>query len=151
MKRFKISFLAVLAVLAIGLTAATKSDVFKKPASAYVCQATTDFWKIFQNPLVTPPPIIGGLVIPLGNTLLPVRNTAATPLPQNDNTACPGDLNEACVISGEKPTTNITCNLPNNVFCCAQVLATPAPCGTISGGVDFRAYPIRVKLYCKAS
>ncbi|NML21081.1 hypothetical protein HHL16_09365 [Pseudoflavitalea sp. G-6-1-2] len=144
MRRFRISFLAVIAVLAIGLTAATKADLFKKKdVSVYVCKPGVDFEKIFPTA-----PGIGGLFIPTG---IPVNAPVRNPwVPGTEPINCQMDLGMACIRNGQLATQPWQCDQASQVFCCAERINPPAPCGTIAGGVDFRPYPIRVIIHCKS-
>lgn len=146
MRRFKISFLAVIAVLAIGLTAATKADLFeKKDVSVYVCKPGADYQKIFDVPAGSG---IGGLLVPAGTPLAaPIRSIY---VPGPERVTCQIDLGVACIRNGQIATNPWQCDQASQVFCCAERITAAQPCGTVSGGVDFRPYPIKVRLHCKS-
>jgi hypothetical protein len=110
MKRFKIGFLAVVAILAISLTAATKADVLKSRQTV-TCFANTDYFSVN----------IGGLNY---------YNPQFTPIPPAPNTtACPGHTSLFCATLITTLPQNVTCP-GGNTFCCAKVVS-PNTCAPL--------------------
>lgn len=143
MKRFRISFLAVLAVLAIGLTAATKADVFKKPATAYDCRLNVDYingeFKLIAAGVASPAiqHWNDDYNFPFGSRL------------------CPGEGLYCLKLSTppQKATEDFECTEGTDEFCCAEVLPTSesdVPCGTNPfGAEDYTGFNEKVRIYCK--
>jgi uncharacterized protein (UPF0264 family) len=109
MKRFNVSILAVVAVLAIGLTAFTKAETKMAPIQVLNC------YDFLETELLagscTPS------VVELDATASLACNTADQQLGKRVSAVDPLDFNQ-----------QITCNDIETVFCCAQLIVDPSPC-----------------------
>ena len=117
MKRFRISFLAIIAVLAIGLTAATKADVVESK-------------KVISHPNCYDD------LIALNSTC-----TGTVALTETPAVAC---LSIAKPLEGEGVQqlnvgfATIECDDVQTVFCCADLTVDTAPCATNQSPISFR-------------
>ncbi len=112
MKHLRISFLAIVAIIAIGVTAVVKADVLKKKAPVQ-CQVSNGDLKsvirsqvLFYNPdEYTTPPVANP----------PVTTSVSTQC-IDDGAAAPGDILDR----------DIECDdLATQIFCCAKLSGTP--------------------------
>jgi hypothetical protein len=140
MKFLKIGFLPILAVLVIGLTAATKVAPKKaSPKSAYTCLANTDYIKILTAKRC------------VDNQLFAERYNDDFFTPLNDpKTLCP-DEEIFAIASGTKPTSNFECTEGDDEFCCAEFLtaAKIQAEGLVTCADASR--PINVRVWCKTA
>lgn len=111
MKHLRISFLAVVAIIAVGVTAVVKADVLKKKALVQQCtQANGD---------------LASAVIGTVEFYNPSELSPATPLPPATElrTQCPAQDD---VITGRAlVSATINCDdSEQNIFCCAKFVST---------------------------
>jgi hypothetical protein len=99
MKRFKIGFLAIVALLAIGLTAATKADIMKKA----LVERCEDFDLI-------------AIELPDAE----VYYNSDFTVPTGTQTSCPAEDCAKLVL--ENPDEDFDCDNSGSFFCCAKVI-----------------------------
>jgi hypothetical protein len=110
MKRFKFGFLAIIAVLAIGLTAATRPEVVKEfsPKDTFLCTSGTDYKLVDYNS--------GSQII------------------MDDQ--CTSSISCVTFNSGSSQTItatdDLTCDSQNDVVCCIEVVTNTDPECTVS-------------------
>jgi hypothetical protein len=121
MKRFKIGFLAVTALVAICLTAATRPEVIKKfkPAFSYSCVSGTDF-TAFD-------------VVTAGDTHFTTSEAS-----------CATSYCYSSVNSSTTAGSGITCPDAGSIFCCAEVKPNVQACKNISP-----FFPNQLIIHCK--
>ncbi|WP_126247064.1 hypothetical protein [Chitinophaga rhizosphaerae] len=108
MKRFNVSILAVVAVLAIGLTAFTKAEPVAKRAVISHCYSQL-------NPAYDP------------------TTCAINSFVLNQQEVCDADVtsqvNKGLLgLTTSSYTASLNCGELNQVFCCAQLIVDPSPC-----------------------
>jgi hypothetical protein len=143
MKRFKISFLAIMALFAIGLTAATKADAFKKvkPSSTFLCDKdiATHYTKgDFKNPIT-------------GTEFSDYYNDDRT---TGTSISCfPGQQSAVFCAKNLQhnfsPNEDFLCEEGTDEFCCAVPESEASPCGVQASPIDLRTWPVKVTVYCK--
>jgi hypothetical protein len=123
MRHFKLNFLVVIALLAIGLTAATRPEINKKfaPKKTYSC-TSSDFLAI---------------------SVAAEGGTVSYPLTPNtcsqSNSYCYSSINSSTAALGTE-----VCNESNTQFCCAKIFANSDLCPESPS-----IYRNKLVIYCK--